>query len=92
MLLQKLPFSIKDIADKAPIRTADGINYIGGKNTVMIAIDPRTGKILQQFDSSKQGYNHILSKKKLGPGTIFIGRNGTLLAIVLFTLTHLLFV
>ncbi|CAO3682001.1 unnamed protein product [Rhizopus microsporus] len=73
--LKKLPFSIKDIADKAPIRTADGINYIGGKNTVMIAIDPRTGKILQQFDSSKQGYNHILSKKKLGPGTIFIGRN-----------------
>jgi serine/threonine-protein kinase/endoribonuclease IRE1 len=92
LLLQKLPFSIKDIADKAPIRTADGINYIGGKNTVMIAIDPLTGKILQQFDSSKQGYNHILSKKKLGPGTIFIGRNGTLLVIVLFTLTHLLFI
>lgn len=49
---------------------------MGQKNTVMLAIDARTGKILQQFDLNKDYKHFLLASKKLGPGTIFLGRNG----------------
>ncbi|KAG0766411.1 hypothetical protein G6F24_003642 [Rhizopus arrhizus] len=73
--LEKLPFSIKDIVTESPIHKEDGVTYMGQKNTVMLAIDARTGKILQQFDLNKDYKHFLLASKKLGPGTIFLGRN-----------------
>ncbi|KAI9263747.1 hypothetical protein BY458DRAFT_514231 [Sporodiniella umbellata] len=73
--LEKLPFSIKDIVAESPIRTKDGITYMGQKNTVMIAINARTGAVLQRFDFSEENSYLSLPSQKLGPGTIFVGRN-----------------
>ncbi|KAI8393511.1 uncharacterized protein BYT42DRAFT_488608 [Radiomyces spectabilis] len=80
--LEKLPFTVEDIVMLSPHRTADGTTYIGRKSTVMIAIDPRTGKILQKFDLSRMhDVRKMAAGGELPPHTIFLGRHEYKLAI-----------
>ncbi|KAI8075463.1 uncharacterized protein B0P05DRAFT_588497 [Gilbertella persicaria] len=75
--LEKLPFSVKEIVDNSPFRTPDGTTYIGRKNTLMIEIDPRNGKILQQIDLNKvdNQYRMATTQSQYSARTIFLGRN-----------------
>ncbi|KAI9469862.1 MAG: hypothetical protein EXX96DRAFT_587700 [Benjaminiella poitrasii] len=80
--LEKLPFSIEDIVHNSPFRTPDGITYIGRKNTLMIEIDPRNGKILQQIDLNKVDDQYRMATQTKYPArTIFLGRNEYKVAI-----------
>ncbi|KAI7907214.1 uncharacterized protein BX663DRAFT_495206 [Cokeromyces recurvatus] len=80
--LEKLPFSIEDIVHNSPFRTPDGITYIGRKNTLMIEIDPRNGKILQQIDLNKVDDQYRMASQTQYPArTIFLGRNEYKVAI-----------
>ena len=64
---------MSELVDKSPFRAADGTIYIGRKNTLMIEIDPRSGKILQQIDMD----HYLMSThSKYPPRTLFLGRNG----------------
>ncbi|KAI9269455.1 kinase-like domain-containing protein [Helicostylum pulchrum] len=78
--LEKLPFSVKEIVNNSPFRTPDGTTYIGRKNTLMIEIDPRNGKILQQIDLNKAD-NQYRMATQYPPRTIFLGRNEYKVAI-----------
>ncbi|KAG2235734.1 hypothetical protein INT48_009149 [Thamnidium elegans] len=69
--LEKLPFSVKEIVNNSPFRTPDGTTYIGRKNTLMIEIDPRNGKILQQIDLNKAD-NQYRMATQYPPRTIFL--------------------
>lgn len=70
-----MPFSVKEIVNNSPFRTPDGTTYIGRKSTLMIEIDPRNGKILQQIDLNKAD-NQYRMATQYPPRTIFLGRNG----------------
>jgi hypothetical protein len=72
---------VKEIVNNSPFRTPDGTTYIGRKNTLMIEIDPRNGKILQQIDLNKADNQYRMathSQSQYQPRTIFLGRNGKL--------------
>ncbi|KAF7727483.1 bifunctional endoribonuclease/protein kinase ire1 [Apophysomyces ossiformis] len=74
--LEKIPFSVKTIVDQSPFRTRDGRLYIGSKDTFMLAIDPRAGKILKMFDMKQsEDINFVATRKKLPPHTIYVGRH-----------------
>ncbi|KAG0172317.1 bifunctional endoribonuclease/protein kinase ire1 [Apophysomyces sp. BC1034] len=74
--LEKIPFSVKTMVDQSPFRTRDGRLYIGSKNTFMLAIDPRAGKILKMFDMNQSEDAHfVATQKKLPPHTIYVGRH-----------------
>ncbi|KAL0091485.1 kinase-like domain-containing protein [Phycomyces blakesleeanus] len=80
--LEKIPLSVKEIVTHSPWRTPDGTTYIGGKNTVMIAIDPRNGNILRKFDLDQSEEAYVMAtQKKLPPHTIFLGRDEYRVAI-----------
>ncbi|KAI8969235.1 hypothetical protein BDF20DRAFT_152288 [Mycotypha africana] len=83
--LEKLPFTVKEIVDTSPFRTPDGTTYIGRKSTLMIEIDPRNGKILQQIDLNKveDSSKYPLSRQHQfqTSKTILLGRNEYKVAI-----------
>ncbi|KAI8992276.1 kinase-like domain-containing protein [Pilobolus umbonatus] len=80
--LEKLPFTINQIVTNSPFRTQDGTTYLGKKSTIMLAIDPRTGNILQKFDLNEiENVETIATQTHLPPRTLFLGRNEYKVAI-----------
>ncbi|KAL9544456.1 hypothetical protein MBANPS3_007611 [Mucor bainieri] len=80
--LEKLPFSVEEIVTNSPFRTPDGTTYIGRKSTLMIEIDPRNGRILQQIDLNKVDNQYRMATQSQYPArTIFLGRNEYKVAI-----------
>ncbi|CEP17643.1 hypothetical protein [Parasitella parasitica] len=80
--LEKLPFSVEEIVTNSPFRTPDGTTYIGRKSTLMIEIDPRNGRILQQIDLNKVDNHYRMAAQSQYPArTIFLGRNEYKVAI-----------
>ncbi|KAI8878466.1 hypothetical protein K501DRAFT_228346 [Backusella circina FSU 941] len=79
--LQKLPFSVKELVSLSPFRTQDGTTYVGSKSTSMIAIDPRTGKILQKYDLDNFEDSLMITRDIPRSQTIFLGRHEYKVAI-----------
>ncbi|KAI9317157.1 kinase-like domain-containing protein [Dichotomocladium elegans] len=72
-LLQKLPFTIRDIVIRSPMRTRNGTTYIGSKTTLMLAINPRSGEITQKFDLDPDGDMIPIITQRQPNHTIFLG-------------------
>lgn len=67
---------MKNIVDRSFV-IEDNMVYIGGKSTLMIALDPITGSILRKFDLHDSQYELMMaSKHKLPSHTIYLARNG----------------
>ncbi|KAI9274717.1 kinase-like domain-containing protein [Phascolomyces articulosus] len=80
--MEKLPFTIRELVYQSPIRTRNGTTYVGSKTTVMLAINPRSGEILQRLElDQKQDAFYIATQKKLPPHTIYLGRDEYQVAI-----------
>ncbi|RUP45674.1 hypothetical protein BC936DRAFT_147871 [Jimgerdemannia flammicorona] len=80
--LQKLPFSIKDLVGRTPVRTMDGTTYIGRKTTTFIAINPQDGSLLRIYDSDEGVEECLVGGGKYWPeDPIFLGRNEYKLSI-----------
>ncbi|KAI7860855.1 hypothetical protein BDC45DRAFT_529476 [Circinella umbellata] len=74
--MEKLPFTIRELVYQSPLRTRNGTTYVGSKTTVMLAINPRSGEILQRLElDQKQDAYYMATQKKLPPHTIYLGRD-----------------
>ncbi|KAG9302286.1 hypothetical protein G9A89_008777 [Geosiphon pyriformis] len=77
--LQKFPFSIKQLVNLSPFRSVDGKVFVGSKSTKFFAVDPRTGKMLQSFDS--EGEDECPSMGKLPRDALYLGKNAYKISI-----------
>jgi serine/threonine-protein kinase/endoribonuclease IRE1 len=67
---------MKNIVDRS-VMIEENMMYIGGKSTLMIALDPITGNILRKFDLHDSQYEMMMATKhKLPSHTIYLARNG----------------
>ncbi|KAI8138581.1 hypothetical protein BJV82DRAFT_582748 [Fennellomyces sp. T-0311] len=79
--LERLPLTIRELVYRSPLRTSNGTTYIGSKKTVMLAINPRSGEILQRLElDQKRDAFYMATQKKLPPHTIFLGRDADLIS------------
>ncbi|KAK9719627.1 bifunctional endoribonuclease/protein kinase ire1 [Basidiobolus ranarum] len=76
--LEKLPYTIKELVDKSPLRSGEVI-YMGSKSTKYYAIDPRTGLLLQTFGDNSSGESGEVSTSS--SGVLFLGKAEYKLAI-----------
>ncbi|KAI9491441.1 kinase-like domain-containing protein [Zychaea mexicana] len=80
--LERLPFTIRELVYRSPLRTRNGTTYVGSKKTVMLAINPRSGEILQRLElDQKQDAFYMATQKTLPPHTIYLGRDEYQVAI-----------
>ncbi|CAG8473926.1 7024_t:CDS:2 [Ambispora gerdemannii] len=77
--LQKFPFSIKQLVNLSPFRSVDGKVFVGSKTTKFFAVDPRTGKMLQSFDS--EGDDECPSVGALPKDALYLGKNAYKISI-----------
>ncbi|CAG8443857.1 10853_t:CDS:2 [Ambispora leptoticha] len=77
--LQKFPFSIKQLVNLSPFRSVDGKVFVGSKSTKFFAVDPRSGKLLQSFDS--EGDDECPSVGTLPKDALYMGKNAYKISI-----------